>query len=151
MSRDLKDLDPQVQVLAQDLLDACSEHKITLGIVETYRSYEEQAAIYAQGRTSPGAIVSYAPPGYSFHQFGLAVDFDILSFPGDLTPKNVWDGPWEYIGELGELCGLDWGGRWKHPDRPHFQYSAGRTLAELRTMYPKGHSGKDGSSLGDYA
>ena len=30
---------------------------------------------------------------------------------------------WEKLGALGESCGLTWGGRWKKPDRPHFQYT----------------------------
>lgn len=28
---------------------------------------------------------------------------------------------WEELGVIAESCGLEWGGRWKKPDRPHLQ------------------------------
>lgn len=39
------------------------------------RTFDEQAAIYAQGRTKPGKIVSDAQPGESPHQYGCASDW----------------------------------------------------------------------------
>lgn len=38
------------------------------------RLTDQQAALYAQGRTLPGPIVTDAPPGTSAHEFGLAID-----------------------------------------------------------------------------
>jgi len=37
----------------------------------------------------------------------------------DINENDLND--WEEIGLIGESCGLVWGGRWKSPDRPHFQ------------------------------
>lgn len=39
-----------------------------------YRTHKEQAALYAQGRTKPGAKVTNARPGFSAHNWGIAVD-----------------------------------------------------------------------------
>jgi len=55
-----------------------------------YRSLDEQAALYAQGRDSsgqvvdPAAVVTDAPPGSSPHNYGLAVDLQPLG-PKDVT------------------------------------------------------------------
>ena len=38
------------------------------------RTMAEQAADYAQGRTTPGAIITDAQPGQSWHEFGFAGD-----------------------------------------------------------------------------
>jgi len=37
----------------------------------------------------------------------------------------------------GESRGLDWGGRWKFLDRPHFQNLHGKTLQQLLTLPKK--------------
>jgi hypothetical protein len=59
--------------------------------VSGYRSYEEQANKYAQGRTKIGKIITNAQPGFSLHQYGLAIDVCLdkdLQTPG-LQPE--WD------------------------------------------------------------
>jgi peptidoglycan L-alanyl-D-glutamate endopeptidase CwlK len=37
----------------------------------------------------------------------------------DVNDDNIPD--YQQAGEVGEACGLTWGGRWKQPDYPHFQ------------------------------
>jgi peptidoglycan L-alanyl-D-glutamate endopeptidase CwlK len=39
------------------------------------RTMEEQAALYAKGRTIIGKIVTKAKPGESYHNYGLAFDW----------------------------------------------------------------------------
>ncbi len=72
-----------------------------------------------------------APPGSSWHEFGLAFDVAVL-----VDGKATWPndrGLWEEIGELGEALGLEWGGRFKTIlDLPHFQRRGGLTLADVR-------------------
>ena len=132
MSYKLKELDTDVRFMAEDLLKLAARDNIELVVTQTYRSPEQQAALYAQGRTAPGRIVTHAPPGYSWHEFRRAFDVAITHFPGDMTKADLYDGPWEHVGNLGESLGLEWGGGWKHPDRPHFQHTAGFTLAYMR-------------------
>lgn len=43
-------------------------------IVQGLRSFEEQARLYAQGRTTPGSIITNAKQGTSMHNYGFAVD-----------------------------------------------------------------------------
>lgn len=44
--------------------------KVTSGV----RDSAQQAALYAQGRTAPGPVVTDAPAGTSAHEYGLAID-----------------------------------------------------------------------------
>lgn len=131
MSNSLDDLQPDVRRLAQGFLAACTRAGIMLKVTQTLRTYEEQAAIYAEGRTAPGAIVTHAPPGWSWHNFGRAFD---VAQQGD-APYPADDSFWEKIGDIGEMAGLEWGGRWKHPDRPHFENDGGMSLAMARQIH----------------
>lgn len=62
-------------------------YNLQVSITSGYRSFEEQAALFAQGRTrseiinqvrkrGAGGSVTDAPPGQSAHNYGLAVDLD---------------------------------------------------------------------------
>jgi len=45
---------------------------------------------------------------------------------------------WVTLGKLGESLGLEWGGRWSKPDRPHFQIpSAAAPIRELKAYWEK--------------
>jgi peptidoglycan L-alanyl-D-glutamate endopeptidase CwlK len=135
MSRRLEDLAPAVQQRAKALVNAAKDAGVDLLITSTYRSNEEQAALYAQGRTKPGAIVTNARPGDSYHNWRCA--FDVVPLRNG---KPVWgtSGPdgdlWRKIGEMGEAVGLEWAGRWtgKLREVAHFQYTGGLTLAQLK-------------------
>ena len=93
----------------------------------TLRSDAEQAALYAQGRTAPGVIVTNARAGESLHNpdaNGHANAFDAVPMRGG---KPLWDDRDALlkIGQLGEAAGLVWAGRWagKLRERVHFQAS----------------------------
>jgi peptidoglycan LD-endopeptidase CwlK len=132
VSRRLEDLDAEVCLMALELARRAAAEGIILVFTHTTRTALEQQELYEQGRSRPGPIVTAAPAGYSWHEFGRAFDVAIKRWSGDQTPGNWYDGPWDRVGELGEACGLEWGGRWKHPDYPHFQHTGGRTLAAMR-------------------
>ena len=107
---------------------------IDLLVTCTYRSDEEQAKLYAIGRTKPGRRVTNAAPGRSMHNFrfngkpaSLAVDVVPLA-----NGKPVWnaaDVVWKRVGELGEAAGLEWAGRWKRfREYPHFQHPHAKSV-----------------------
>lgn len=122
-------------------------HGLQIRVTQGYRTYTDQWAIYAQGRkkdfkgqwivVDKKKIVSQARGGESFHNFGLALD---SAFMGDdpylansSDSKNLWN-------EYGKLCGqygLEWGGTWKVPDRPHCQMTLGISLSELQMIHEK--------------
>lgn len=57
-----------------DTLAACEKRGASYVVTLGYRTPTEQAKLYFQGRTAPGKIVTDARPGYSCHQYGIAVD-----------------------------------------------------------------------------
>src|SRR5438093_661694 len=83
---DLALLHPDFRNAVQLVLASLDTQKIPFALFEGYRYPERQADLYGQGRTSPGKIVTYAPPWRSYHQYGLAVDL-VLNVDG----KWSWD------------------------------------------------------------
>jgi peptidoglycan LD-endopeptidase CwlK len=136
-------LRPQVQPIARALVQKAAVSGICIKIICGLRTYAEQDALYAQGRTSPGNIVTRAKGGYSNHNFGIA--FDVGVFEGN---KYLSDSPkYKAVGVLGSDLGLEWGGNWKTiSDQPHFQLRPGwasdmkesEMLAELRNRVAGG-------------
>jgi hypothetical protein len=140
-------LDADVQVNAVALIAACVAHplKIALGVHQGYRSWDDQQVDWLKGRdpgtggiVHPKEVVTYCPPGRSWHQWRRAFDCHIDTFSGDQTPKYVWDGPWDLVETIAASLGLTPGGRWHHPDAPHMEYPAGRTIAAMLSAHPKG-------------
>ena len=125
-SRKLSDLAPDVWSLAERFLDGAADAGIEVLITCTYRSGIEQAELYAMGRTAKGKIVTNAKAGESLHNIMLngwpgARAFDAVPI---VLGKPMWDAEhphWEKLGIIGERVGLQWGGRWRKPDRPHFE------------------------------
>lgn len=109
---------PEVQPIARALVQKAATAGIQIKVISGTRSYEEQDALYAQGRTAPGLIVTKARAGYSNHNFGIA--FDIGVFEGR---RYLPESPkYKAVGALGIDLGLEWGGSWKSlTDEPHFQ------------------------------
>lgn len=142
-SRKLTDLHPLMQALVADFLARVELEGIDLLVTCTYRSDEEQARLYAIGRTKPGRRVTNAKPEESMHNFrfngkpaSLAVDVVPLRYGKPvwgMTGDGIDNDPsddmrddlelWQRVGKLGEAAGLEWAGRWKRfREFPHFQH-----------------------------
>jgi hypothetical protein len=78
-SRTLKNIDTlevRFQRQVRGWVNEMVASKITPLIYCGRRTMEEQAALYAKGRTKqPGKIVTKAKPGQSYHNYGLAFDW----------------------------------------------------------------------------
>jgi peptidoglycan L-alanyl-D-glutamate endopeptidase CwlK len=130
-SRNLDDLAPPVKKRAEAFIAAAKAKGIDLLVTSTYRDSESQNALYAQGRTAPGNIVTRAKAGQSWHNWRCALDVVPL-----VNGKAIWDDQamWKQVGEIGKSCGLEWAGDWKtFKEYPHFQYTGGMTLAQLQS------------------
>lgn len=129
-SRDIGGLHPKVQQLCNKFIAKCTRQGITVIITSTFRDFEAQTVLYAQGRTAPGKIVTKAKAGESIHNYRLAFDF-----VPTVNGKAIWNDTvlFEACGKIAEACGLEWGGSWKKfKDLPHCQYTQGLTLADLK-------------------
>lgn len=133
-SRNLFDLLPVVRHKAERFVNQCKASGYDLLVTSTYRDDESQAKLYSQGRTEDGAIVTNAKAGQSMHNYRVA--FDIVPIRNG---KCVWGTgdkdlqTWKAIGAIGKGCGLEWAGDWtSFKEYPHFQYTNGLTIAELK-------------------
>jgi peptidoglycan L-alanyl-D-glutamate endopeptidase CwlK len=109
---------PEVRPLARALVQKAAANGITIRIISGLRTYEEQDALYAKGRTELGAKVTNARGGYSNHNFGIAFDVGVFS-GGSYLPDSP---KYRAVGLLGTDMGLEWGGNWTSiVDQPHFQ------------------------------
>jgi peptidoglycan L-alanyl-D-glutamate endopeptidase CwlK len=134
---------PRVQPYARTLVHKTADAEITIKVISGLRTYEEQDALFAQGRTKPGRRVTNAAAGHSNHNFGIA--FDVGVFDGG---TYIEESPgYKTVDQIGVDPGLEWGGNWKSiQDEPHFELrpdwasdmSEGDMLAELRDRKDSG-------------
>lgn len=143
-SRNIDDLIMPVKAMCLNHIHVCKLAGIDLLITQTYRSPADQNALFAEGRTAPGHIVTRAKAGQSMHQYRVAYDVVPLR-----NGKPVWDlvpyvnkAIWQQVGAIGKAQGLEWAGDWiEFQEYPHFQYTGGLSIAELAAgqipVYPK--------------
>ncbi|WP_081327462.1 M15 family metallopeptidase [Paenibacillus polymyxa] len=139
-ARRLQGLLPVVRKATERLIERSFSLGILIVITQGLRTIAEQNALYAQGRTKPGQKVTNAKGGYSYHNFGVAVDFALLLPDGmSVSWDTVRDGngdrkaDWMQVAEIGKALGFEWGGDWtSFKDMPHFQMTFGLTTAQYR-------------------
>lgn len=147
--RDIDKLGSVIKPLCRAMLAKLDKAGIRYVVLETLRTYEVARAYWLQGR-APLTEVNEARKSaglyllseaenkrtvtrlnpdikQSKHMTGDAFDLAPLKSDGRTidwsAPKDVW----LKIGEIGESCGLSWGGRWGQTaaalgwDCPHFE------------------------------
>ena len=125
-------------IAAEAVLTGPAKPIITFGM----RTFQEQQAIYDQGRTKPGQIVTKAKPGQSYHNYGLAVDVALL-INGKALSWDIgkdWDGDrrsdWMEVVAVFKGAGFAWGGDWNtFKDMPHFEMTFGHNWRQLLAMH----------------
>lgn len=137
LSRDRQDLHESIRASAvaavaemdQAALACCGKR---VKFTTTYRPQAEQDRLYAQGRTTPGPIVTWLKTGA--HNTDLpetrngdaeAFDFGVFASDGRYLGS---DPLYTKLGAICERHGLNWGGRWKTPDMPHCERPNWRNL-----------------------
>ncbi len=127
----IADLDPVMQEKVRELIKNLIDVGIRILLTSGFRSASEQNALYAQGRTTPGNIVTNAKGTDSFHTWSIAVDFEPLDQQG-----NPIDDPRLYqiviatAKNLGFEAGADWP---SFPDKRHLQFTQGHDLAYFKS------------------
>ena len=150
-------LHPSLRQKATQLIKLCAQAGFSVLITQGLRTWAEQEALYAQGRVSlaqvnamrkkagqspiaakENRVVTQAPAGSSWHNFGLAFDIVVL----DALGKADWNSghpQWKKAGQLGTSIGLVWGGNFRRfKDLPHFELTGNLKLAEARALFAKG-------------
>jgi peptidoglycan L-alanyl-D-glutamate endopeptidase CwlK len=131
--------------------------RATVRFSYTLRTFAEQQALFNQGRTTAGKIVTNARAGQSYHNYGLAVDIVLLvdkdvngtfetaswDTSSDFDADRVSD--WMECVRIFKKYGWTWGADWdndgltkamgdkdeKLVDAPHFQKTFGWSVSQL--------------------
>lgn len=147
---EISKLHPSVRVEVAKIIEECNSaltSRSQVRISQGYRTFAEQDAIYAIGRTKPGAKVTNAKGGQSVHNYGLAVDI-VLIIDGKTASwdtKADWDGDkqsdWMECVTIFKKNGWSWGGDWRtFKDMPHFEKNG---YSDWRKMFAMSKA-KDG-------
>lgn len=116
----------------------CIELPDNWGPVQGYRSFQDQARVYAMGRTlapiGKQYIVTYAEAGESPHQYGCASDW--IKF--DVDHRPIWkltDEEWRIYEDAVKKVGAKWGGLFSKPDLPHNELFISKSWKDILWTY----------------
>ncbi len=123
------------------MLDECLKDGVSYWAISGFRTYGAQTALWQQGRSLPGSIVTHAMGGQSAHCFGIAADLvrDVLVDRAGIQPDYAPEA-YEMLRTVAPKHGLVWGGSWKFRDNAHVQlprYVTADDLKPLREQYEK--------------
>ena len=130
----------EVKGLVNEANKALTSHS-QVRIVQGTRTFEEQATLYAQGRTKPGNKVTDAKAGQSYHNYGLAIDFCLLIDDKEISWDTVKDfdgdgaADWLEVARIFTKANYKWGKAFN--DLPHFERTFGYNWRDLLKKYDK--------------
>lgn len=131
----LQNVHPELADKIRTMATMLHTEGIEIRVTQGLRSWSDQMALWLKGRdshgniTDPSKVVTKAAPGYSWHQFKLAVDV----VPIDAEGQPDWDlqhPAWKRIIQVGESLGLTSGSEFRtFPDWPHLQMTGSLPLS----------------------
>ena len=149
ISRDKGLLYPPFAAILRQFEDRLAAALLPFHVFEAFRTFDRSDELYAQGRTTPGRIVTNARGGDSWHNYGLAADYVLdgtIEQPGiqwswnlraDLNADGRND--WQQMAEIARECGLEAAWFWlRFPEAPHVQRRYGLELGEAKELYRQG-------------
>ncbi|TDP60078.1 M15 family metallopeptidase [Flavobacterium dankookense] len=138
-------LHPLVREEMTTIITECNKAltgRAKIRITQSLRTFEEQDALYAIGRTKPGKKITNAKGGQSIHNYGFAVDICLIidGKTASWDTTKDWDNDqiadWYECVKIFAKFGWDWGGNWKtFKDLPHFDkrgYNNWKKLTKLK-------------------
>lgn len=134
--RNIRSLQVKAQTLCRQSLKKLHAQGLDARVISGTRTYAEQTALYRQGRSEPGKIVTNAKAGQSWHNFGMAWDIGLFDNGRYVTAV----GPYNGAAKHAILPGIQWGGHWtKFNDPPHYQVTEGHpTVSAMRMHFEAG-------------
>lgn len=142
----LEHVHPKLAEKIRKMAEMLAGEGIEIRVVQGFRTWAEQQALYEQGRTTEGKIVTNCPGGHSYHNFGLAVDCCPSTHGPDAPFDADWNAShpsWKRMSEVGLSLGLDSGATWRtFKDYPHFQltglFPEGAPNETVRNLFSSG-------------
>lgn len=122
-------LDPVFAQKVRQLLQYLSNLGEDILLTSGRRTPAEQSALFSQGRTEPGEVVTDVSGTGSFHVWGVAIDFVPIT-----NGVAQWDDipRFEKIARIAVGMGFEWGFALWGFDKPHLQYTQGLTIADFQ-------------------
>ena len=133
-------LNPKLIDSAMRVFNKARAKGIPLYIMWGTRSVGDQALIYRYGRDLQGKMLTTNRPGYSAHNYGLALDFCLYFNKTLLTWEDVyerwyWRQRWLKVVFMFEEEGWDTGWRWTNFEPYHVQNLLDNTMTDLVRKY----------------
>lgn len=134
---------PVVKETILEVIKRAYKEGIYVQVSMGHRTMEQQAALFGQGRSSyvykgkqygnpSKPKVTNALPGQSMHNYGLAIDYFLVSVDGNTALWTV-NTKWRRVAQIAKSLGFAWGGDWKDfVDYPHLDMMGGLKLAQLQ-------------------
>ncbi len=118
----LSGLHPDFLPYVKIFICRCWDRGIKIQINSGYRDQSDQQRVYdqwvANGRTGPRPT-----QGLSYHNFGMAFDFNPTLSDGRVLTSDDTKTDWDEIKQIGEAAGLYWGGNFRgNYDPIHFDF-----------------------------
>ena len=139
-----KKAQPKFTAFIEAAEKVAAEYQCEYIAISGNRTWAEQDALYEQGRTKPGEIVTNAKGGQSNHNFGIALDFGVFKKGryldgGTKAEKTVAAAMHRTVAErLAKKHAIEWGGNWtSFKDQPHFEIPTGLTMKQKRDLFAK--------------
>lgn len=143
--KNLLTLSPKAQAKFRPFVAQARAIAASMGVdykaISGNRTYAQQNALYAKGRTKPGKRVTNARGGYSNHNFGIALDFGVFKggrYLDNSDPKQAHR-VHAAVAQVAGKHGIEWGGNWRSfKDTPHFEIKTGLSMAQKRARLAAG-------------
>ncbi|BBM45628.1 M15 family metallopeptidase [Leptotrichia trevisanii] len=121
----LEKLDPRIRCTVKHLINFMEDkYKVRMRVTDGYRSHAQQNELYKKGRTTKGLVVTWVKAGYSYHNYGLAIDVCTIE-----NGKAYWrEKDYKLFNNEAVKFGAEWGIKFK--DKPHFQFRFGKTASQ---------------------
>lgn len=123
-------------------------HGMQLRVAQGLRTAADQQLLYEKGRTLVGGawqftdpvhrtgVVTYAKPGDSWHNYGVAIDSCFWGADPFLANHPDAENLWAEHARFAEAFGFESGYRWPaKQDKPHVELRHGLTLAEVKEIF----------------
>lgn len=120
-SRKIEDLTPIAQEKCKLFIAECAKNGLKVKIIQTLRDQDYQKSLYAQGRTTPGKIVTKCDgvKNKSRHQSGKAWDAVVLDEDGDINWSDAT--LYKKMADIAVSLGLVAGYYFSFRDLDHFE------------------------------
>lgn len=143
--KNLATLDPKAQVIFRPFITRAKEIAASKGcewiVISGNRTWAEQDALYAQGRTKPGKKVTNAKGGQSNHNFKIAIDGGVFKNGvyldgGNSAQQRLASEVHRSIAAEASRFNIDAGALWtSFKDEPHFEIKTCLNMAKKRELF----------------